>query len=146
MNISNHIFVPHRPVLKTDETCTTKVRIVLNCSFATGNSHSLNSSAYPGVNLLNNLLELLLKMRTYKYLMCSDIRQAYLNIKLKNVTDRNRFTVLWRDRSGKLLAYRYKSIVFGFISSSFILSHVMRHHLRKYDLDLCTVALTVHKR
>ena len=141
LDINEHTFVPHRPVIKYDDTATTKTRIVLNCSFSTGKSPSLNQAAYPGINLLNNLLELLLKLRTFCYVAIADLKQAYLMIKLKEIADRNRFTVLWRDRTGKLIVYRYKSLVFGFVSSSFILSHVLSHHLNKYDYDVCTEAL-----
>ena len=59
--------------------------------------------------------------------MLSDIKQAFLMVKLKNEVDKNRFCFFWK-RGDKLVAYRYKSIVFGYTSSPFILNFVMKHH------------------
>ena len=73
-----HVFVPHRPVVKEDSV-TTKVRIVLNCSMKIGSAPSINEAAYPGVDLVNNLLELLIRVRAEEYLVISDIRAAFFN-------------------------------------------------------------------
>ena len=48
-------WVPHRPVVKTAEQITTKIRPVFNCSLRTGNCPSLNQASYPGVDLLASL-------------------------------------------------------------------------------------------
>lgn len=134
-NKEDHVFIPHRPVIKMESQVTTKVRPVLNCSLKVGDSPSLNESSYPGINLLNDLLRLLIKIRSNSYLVISDIKQAFLMIKLKNPSDRNKFTILWRNKDGELKAYRYSSIVFGFVSSPFILLHVIKFHLNKYQSD-----------
>ena len=139
--LHEHIFIPHRPVIKTAENVTTKVRIVLNCSLKVDDTPSLNEAAYSGVDLINNLLELLLKVRAHKYFVSSDIKQAYLNIKLTKEEDRNKFTILWIDTNGELVAYRYKAIVFGFCSSPFILHHIINHHLQQYSDDQCNYLL-----
>jgi len=68
LDVENHVFVPHRPVVRND-SLTTKVRVVLNCSMKVGNAPSLNEAAYPGVDLVNNLLQLLLRVRADKYLV-----------------------------------------------------------------------------
>jgi len=57
INLDDHKFIPHRPVIKNEDNVTTKLRIVLNCSLRVGKSPSLNQAAYPGVDLVNNLLE-----------------------------------------------------------------------------------------
>ena len=109
MNISDHIFIPHRHVIRTDEQCTTKLRVVLNCSLKTKNSPSLNESCYIGKNLLNDLLTLLLKIRAETFLVMADIRKAFLMIYLSDVSDRNKFTVLWRTKTGDLRVFRSKN-------------------------------------
>ena len=135
VRVSNSIFIPHRPVVKTHDQVTTKVRIVLNCSLKVGNVPSLNEAAYPGVNLLNNLLELLVKIRSNEYFVMSDIKQAFLMIKLTKESDRDKFTILWRDKQDNLVAYRYKALVFGFVSSPFILHHVIKYHVNSYPKE-----------
>ena len=126
VNLDEHVFIPHHPVIKTDENVTTKVRVVLNCSMKTGNSPSLNEATYPGVDLLKNLLDLLLKIRTNNNIVFADIRQAFLQIRLSKETDRNKFSVLWMTPEGELRAFRYNTIVFGLSCSPFILNYVIK--------------------
>ena len=135
IDVRDHVWIPHRPVVKSQDNVTTKLRIVMNCSLKIGDSPSLNEAAYPGVDLLSNLFELLIKIRSNRYLVMSDIKQAFLMIKLKNEFDRNKFSILWRNPKGNLVAHRYSSIVFGFISSPFDLNHVIKHHISKNGCD-----------
>ena len=51
--------------------------------------------------------------------------------KLKNEVDKNRFCFFW-ERGDKLVAYRYKSIVFGYTSCPFILKFVMKYHAETF--------------
>ena len=89
----NHIFIPHRAVIKTDEQCTTKFRVVLNCSLKIANTPSLNEAAFPGIDLLSRLFNLLLKSRSQRYAAMADIKKAFLMIKLSKECDRNRFSI-----------------------------------------------------
>ena len=67
------IWVPHWPVIKNTDQMTTKITPVFNCSLKTHSNYSLNEAAYPGINLINNLIEILLKFRTNKFVMLEDI-------------------------------------------------------------------------
>jgi len=137
VQVEDHVFVPHRPVIKED-SLTTKLRIVLNCSMKIRDSPSLNEASYPGIDLVNNLFELLLRVRADDFLVQSDIRSAFLMIGLTNIADRNKFSILWFNENNELKVYRYKTIVFGLTSSPFILQAVIRHHLSKYEDDECS--------
>ena len=135
---ANHIFIPHRPVLKTEAQVTTKIRPVFNCSLKTSkNLPSLNEAAYPGIDLMSSLLQLILKFRCNKFVILADIRQAFLSIKLLTDEDRNRFCFFWVE-NGKVITYRYTTLVFGFVSSPFILHFVLKHHASKFPDDLCS--------
>ena len=138
---SKRVFIPHRPVIRSDEQCTTKLRVVLNCSFKLGKLPSLNESAFPGVDLLSSLFILLLKVRSNLFLVMSDIAKAFLMIHLNKDTDKDMFTVLWKNAKDELVAYRYRTLVFGFVSSPFVLNFVIRHHVLKYAEDEITKAL-----
>ena len=74
-----------------DEQTTTKIRPVFNFSLKTNAKYSLNEAAYPGINLMGDMLELLLLFRSDKYVMLADIRKAFLMIKIGSIEDRNRF-------------------------------------------------------
>ena len=137
LNSSNQIFIPHREVVRTDPTCTTKVRPVLNCSAKIGRNPSLNDAAFPGIDLMGNLFNLLVNLRHDRYVVVSDIRKAFLQIKLLSEDDRNKFCILW-EREGHLVAYRYTTIVFGFVASPFVLNYVIKHHLKQFPADQCS--------
>ena len=55
----NFIWIPHRSVIKNTELVTSKIRPVLNCSLKAHGNYFLNEAAYPGINLINNLIEIL---------------------------------------------------------------------------------------
>ena len=137
-NLDSYTFIPHRPVIRDDETCTTKIRVVLNCSLKIDKSPSLNEASYPGVNLINSLLELLIRVRHGKFLAMGDIRKAFLMIGLNSEEDKRKFCLLWQDENNKLVVFRYKTIPFGYVSSPFILGQVINLHLTKYPQDECT--------
>ena len=129
------VWIPHRPVIKMDEQVTTKIRPVFNCSLKTNKElPSLNEATYTGIDLMNNILKLLFYFRTNDYVMLSDVKQAFLMIKLKNEVDQDRFCFFWK-KGNKLITYRFKTIVFGFTSSPFILHYVMQHHANSFPVD-----------
>ena len=81
-DFTKHICIPHRPVFKTDEQTTTKIRPVFDCSLKANGKYSLNESAYPGINIMGDMLALLQLLRIIKSLMLGDIIKAFLMIKL----------------------------------------------------------------
>ena len=58
-------------------------------------------------------------------------------IRLKEEHDRNRFCFFLK-RGDDLECYRYKTIIFGFVSSPFILNYVLQHHAAQYPADTCS--------
>ena len=134
---NDYTWIPHRPVIRKDEQVTTKTRPVFDCSLKTNNElPSLNEAAYTGIDLIGSILKLLFYFRTNEYVMLSDIKQAFLMVKLADEYDNNRFCFFWK-RGNRLVCYRYKTIVFGYTSSPFILNYVMKHHAKSYPEDKC---------
>ena len=126
--VPGQVFIPHRPVIKADDLTTTKIRPVFNCSLKVGKSPSLNEAAFPGIDLMNNLLSLLLYFRSNNCVILADIVKAFLQIRLSEEEDRNRFC-FFRKINGHYVPYRYNTIIFGFVSSPFILNFIVQHHL-----------------
>ena len=107
-----YIWIPHRPVFKSDEQATTKMRPVFNCSLKSKRgTPSLNEASYAGVNLMGDMLELIMLFRTNKYVYLADIRKAFLMIKLKCLIDRNRFCFFMKE-GDRLICYRFTTIFF----------------------------------
>ena len=133
-DFKNYIWVPHRPVIKVEPNTTTKIRPVFNCSLKTGDRPSLNEAAFAGINLMGDIVQLSLYFTTNDIIMLSDIKQAFLQIKLAKEEDKNRFCFFMKEGE-RLVAYRYKTIIFGFNASPFILNYVIRHHAETFRED-----------
>ena len=114
-------WIPHCPVIKTEANMTTKIHPVFSCSLKTNKAPSLSEAAYAGVSLRKDI-KLSIYFRSNKYTVLSDIKQAFLQIRLSRETDKNRFCFFMRDGE-KLVTYRYKTIIFGFNASPFILNY-----------------------
>ena len=133
-------FLTHRAVVKDSVISSSKIRPVFNASLKVGNSVSLNQAAYGGIDLLNSLLKLLLQFRMNKFVFISDIRRAYLSVKLKLTSDRNHL-MFFSLENGKVKTYRFASLPFGYKPSSFILNFIIKHHASTYPEDLCSHVL-----
>ena len=137
-HFSDYIWLPHRPVFKTDEQVTTKIRPVFNCSLKTApDKPSLNEASYQGVNNMQDMVMLLMLFRSNKYVLLGDLRQAFLQIHLKSVHDKNRFCFFLKD-GNRLRCFRYNTLLFGYCCSPFILNHVIRHIAKLHPEDECS--------
>ena len=134
------LWIPHRPVFKTDEQSSTKIRPVFNCSLKTKGCPSINEASYGGINIMADMLELLMLFRTNRYSLLGDLRKAFLMIKLKSLRDKNRFCFFVKE-GNKLVCYRYTTIIFGFNASPFILNYVLKHFASSFPDDDCTKML-----
>ena len=133
-----YIWLPHRPIFKSEAQTTTKIRPVFNASLKTSpDKPSLNEASFPGINNMNDMLKLIMLFRTNKYVLLGDIRKAFLQIRLKLLRDKNRFCFFLKD-GNRLRCFRYNTLIFGYICSPFILNHVIKHIAKQYPDDECS--------
>ena len=131
------IWIPHRPVIKNTEQMTNKIRPVFNCSLKRHSNYFLNEATYPGINLINNLIQILLKFRTNKFVMLGDIKKAFLMIRLKIERDQNWFCFFIK-KNNKLIYDHCKTLLFRFNACLFILNFILQYHINQYSEDECT--------
>ena len=85
---------------------------------------SHNQVIYPGPNLNKKLSTALLQLRFDKYLICFDLKKAFLQIALKEI-DQDRLMFLWYKNVAKenfeIVGYRTKRLPFGIPCSPSIL-------------------------
>ena len=131
-------------MIKDDDLTTTKIRPVFNCSLEVRNPPSLNETVYPGINLVNYLLDLLLYFRSNCHVFMTDIRKAFLMIKLKSEVDKNCFCffflfffLFFFVREDENVGFRYTKLIFGFVASPFIKNFLIQFHLDKYKGNEC---------
>ena len=83
-------FLPHHLVIRTDKS-TSHVRIVYDASVKRDGS-SLNDCLETGPNTLSQIIDILLLFRLIKKALTSDIKQAFLNVSIRE-SDRDFFTI-----------------------------------------------------
>jgi len=98
---------------------------------------SLNDVIYKGRNLLSDLTALLLRFRTHKIVMISDIEKAFHQIRI-SPADQDYVKFLWIHDPTKpaegdnLRVLRFTRVTFGIVASPFLLAAVIFYHLKKF--------------
>lgn len=132
---SQHFFLPHHGVLKTDST-TTKLRVVFNAGMKTSNGVSLNDILLPGPALQSDITDILIKFRSYAVVFSGDIKQMYLQIPL-HPSDHKYQLIFWRAEPWlPLQVYALTTVTFGINSSPFLairtIKQLIKDHGHKY--------------
>ena len=96
---------------------------------------SLNESLYRGPVILGDLCSLLLRFGTHETAIIADIKKTFLQISFQE-PDRDVTRVLWlKDINKPVISsnidiFRFTRIIFGIVSSQFILAVTIAYHLR----------------
>ena len=80
-------------------------------------------------------MDIMLRFRVHKVAMVVDIEKAFLMIAVAP-DDRDVLHFLWVDDVNKqvpnVVVFRFTCIVFGVLSSPFLLNATIRHHMERY--------------
>ena len=87
---------------------------------------------------LIDLCAILLKFRLHRYALSTDIEKAFLHVKLDKQDSLRDFTrFLWladpTNPESPFITYRFKVVLLGSVSSPFMLSAMLQHHLNSYN-------------
>ncbi|MCP4486607.1 MAG: hypothetical protein GY820_04700, partial [Gammaproteobacteria bacterium] len=134
-------YLPHHPVLTPDKT-TTKVRIVYDASAKLNvKSSSLNDCLFRGPIILPDLCGLLLRFRVPRVAIAADIEKAFLQVSLQE-EDRDVTRFFWLKDSTRaavennVQTYRFCRVMFGVISSPFLLAATLKYHLQNEGSEI----------
>ena len=126
-------YIPHREVI-CDDKDTTKMRIEYDAS-AKRFGPSLNDCLETGPCLLPRIFNILVRFRSYKIAITSDIKSAFLDIRVDE-RDRDYLRFLWvddiRKEEPEIVAKRFTSVIVGVNSSPFLLGATIETHMKKY--------------
>ena len=140
-------YIPHHPVKK--DSATTPIRIVYDCSCRQLSDHpSLNDCLMPGPPFLVDLCAITLCFRTHCYGLSTDIEKAFLQVTLKEA-DRNFTRFLWLSEplnpNSEFVVYRFRRVLFGAVSSPFMLFATLHYHLQQHSTPLsCNIQANLY--
>lgn len=141
INTTEGHYLMHYGVEKSSSS-STPLRIVYRCNFRIGTNHSLNDCMHSGPPLVQDLGGIIMRMRLFQIVMCSDIEKAFLSVNLR--ADHRKYTkFLWlsnpHDADSKFVELQFQSVLFGATASPFILNAVLRKHLNQQDCPISSL-------
>ena len=124
-----HYFAHH--AVYRNEKATTKTRIVMDGSLRGLTGFSLNDCMYSGPALQPDQFAILIRWRTHKVALISDVKKMFLQVELDE-SDRDSHRYLWRDldTTAPPRIYRFKRVTFGVAASPFLAIATVQHHAR----------------
>lgn len=118
-------YLPHHGVIRESST-TTKLRAVFNASSKTSSGSSLNDLMECGPKLQQDIFDLLLKWRTYKYVYMADCEKMYRCI-LLHADQQHLQKIIWRDHPQDLLQeYQLCTVTYGMKAAPFLAMRTMQ--------------------
>lgn len=120
--VNNHVihktynyYLPHHPIFKNG-----KLKVAFDASAKSSNNKSLNDNLLIGPKLHHDLFNILTRFRTHSYIINSDIKMMYRQIKLAE-EDTNFHRIFWRDNPcNELQEYKLTTLTYGINSAPFI--------------------------
>ncbi|XP_075158160.1 uncharacterized protein LOC142231438 [Haematobia irritans] len=105
-------YLPHHAVIRP-ESSSTKVRVVFNASKKTSTGISLNDILHTGPTLQNDLINVILRWRFFKFVFNGDIEKMYRQIYVHEI-DRPFQKTLFREfRTEPIQDFYLKTVTFG---------------------------------
>lgn len=118
------VYLSHHSVLRESST-TTKLRVVFNASLKTSTGLSLNDVLKVGPKVQPDIIDIVLRMRTYPILVIADIEKMYRMI-LVHKSQRDFQRILWRDnQTNEIIHFQLNTITYGTASASFLATRVI---------------------
>ncbi|XP_011859521.1 PREDICTED: uncharacterized protein LOC105557007 [Vollenhovia emeryi] len=119
-------YLPHHPVIKgTNEAA--KIRVVFDGSCKGSLGSSLNDALLIGPVVQQDLISIVIRFRTLRYVFCADIIKMYRQI-VVHESQRHLQRIFWRaDPLGKVLVYELTTVTYGTSSASFLATRCLTY-------------------
>ena len=135
-------YLPMHAVRK-EESTTTKLRVVFDASAKSSTGVSLNDSLLVGPTVHPPLLDVLLRFRTHRVALTTDVSKMYRAVELVPA-DRDLHRFVWRnDPQDVLLDYRMTRVTFGVSASSFAANMAVKQNALDHALEFPLAAKCV---
>ncbi|XP_076483016.1 uncharacterized protein LOC117165515 [Bombus vancouverensis nearcticus] len=111
-------YLPPHGVIK-ESSDTTKLRDVFDGSASSTTGVSLNDALHTGPKLQEDLRNILLRFRSFQYVLTGDIEKMYRQFILRP-EDRPYQKILWRADNGEIETYRVNAVTFGLSAAPYL--------------------------
>nr|XP_033204669.1 uncharacterized protein LOC117165366 [Bombus vancouverensis nearcticus] len=108
---------PHGVIKESSDT--TKLRVVFDGSASSTTGVSLNDALHTGPKLQEDLRNILLRFRSFQYVLTGDIQKMYRQFILRP-EDRPYQKILWRADNGEIETYRVNTVTFGLSAAPYL--------------------------
>ncbi|XP_072389595.1 uncharacterized protein [Diabrotica undecimpunctata] len=140
---SSHYYLPHHAVLK-ERSITSKIRVVFDGSCATSSGWSLNDLQYMGPKVLNNIFDITLRFRLYKYVVSADVSKMYRQI-LMHSDHRPLQCIIWRNKpEDNLSSYQLNTVTYGTKSAPYLAIKCLNQVATEYKNIFPIASKTIH--
>lgn len=143
-NDSLNLYLPHHCVFKSDAG-SSKIRVVFDASCKTSTGVSLNDALLVGPVIQQNLMSILMRLRTHHYVIVGDIIKMYRQIFLH--TSQTRYhRILWRDNpEAPVNTYELTTLTYGTSSASYLATRCLKHLAESHRSELPLGSRTVER-
>ncbi|XP_050548317.1 uncharacterized protein LOC126909955, partial [Daktulosphaira vitifoliae] len=112
-------YMPHHAVINEHST-STRLRVVFDASVKTDTGVSLNEVLLKGPCIQEELVTIMARFRTHRYVLTADIKKMYRQVWISE-SQRDFQRILWReDPSKPINIFCLKTITYGVITSSYL--------------------------
>lgn len=118
-------YIPHHSVIK-ESSLTTKLRVVFNASMPTPSGLSLNQVLYTGPKLQADIVQLIIRFRTYRIAFKTDLCKMFRQILIRP-QDRKYQHILWESKNGDpVVDYELQTVTYGTASAPYLANRVLK--------------------
>nr|CAH7744291.1 unnamed protein product [Callosobruchus chinensis] len=136
--------IPHHFVTK-EKSLTTSLRVVFDASCKTTSGHSLNDFLLVGPTIQQDLLSIILRFRTHRYILAGDITKMYRQI-LIHPDDRKLQRICWRDNTfDPIDIYELNTVTYGTASASFLAIRCLHEIAHIHENEFSTASQVILK-
>lgn len=137
-------YLPMHAVRK-ESSSTTKIRAVFDASAKSSNGVSLNDTLQVGPTVHSSLIDVLLRFRSYRVAVTSDVSRMYRAVKLVP-SDHDFHRFVWRSSPNEqLVDYRMKRVTFGVCASSFAANMSVKQNAIDFGTEYPLAAKAVNE-
>ncbi|XP_011884078.1 PREDICTED: uncharacterized protein LOC105571220 [Vollenhovia emeryi] len=128
------VYLPHHCVFKTT-SASSKLRVVFDASCKTTTGVSLNDALMVGPVVQQDLMSILMRFRTFRYVFSADIIKMYRQIWV-DPSQTSLQRILWRgDTNSDIKTYELITVTYGTASASYLATRCLKHLAEQHEAE-----------